>query len=426
MDQEAKIAPKENWDRKNLLDLSKPVAIGHDSSMRAGDVDFVRDCHALTKKPFSSINLLPWLAVAFVITLLWWASQSEIEEVTRGVGRVIPSKSLQKIQSLEGGILESILVTEGELVEEGQDLIHIGDAIFASNYEENMAKSEVLSARLVRLNAEANGSKKLIFPADTREDLAQSERELFQKRLADYQATESGLSSRLTLATEEEGLLLDARESGAVSPIELLRVQKEVAELTSQIKMLHTNSERLAMEQYDTHKSELETLTEAIKRDKDRLDRTVLRSPVRGTINKIYINTEGRVIASGVDIMEIVPSDDTLLIEANVRPADIAFIHPDQSATVKFTAYDFTTYGGLQGRVEHISADTITDDQGENFYQIKVRTDENSLGQDRRGEELPIIPGMVTEIDILTGEKTVLTYLLKPITRARERAFRER
>ena len=132
------------------------------------------------------------------------------------------------------------------------------------------------------------------------------------------------------------------------------------------------------------------------------------------------------MIGSGEDIMDIVPSDDTLLVEANVRPSDIAFIHPNQDAMVKFTAYDFTTYGGLEGQVEHISADTITDEQGESFYQIKVRTADNTLGKDSKGQELPIIPGMVTEIDILTGEKTVLTYLLKPITRARERAFRER
>ncbi len=426
MSQTVKPTDNEVWNRKDLLDLSEPIPIGKDTNVSAHDADFVRDCRSLTRRSLSSINFLPWLAVAFVSVLLWWASRAEIDEVTRGVGKVIPSKSLQKVQSLEGGLIESILVTEGQLVEAGQELIHISDAIFASNYEENIAKRDVLAARLVRLRAEATGSDKLDFPENTRPDLSLSEIDLFEKRRTDYVATEEGLQSRLKLAKNEEGLLLDAKESGAVSPIELLRIQKEVAELESQLRMHATNAQRLAMEQYDQHKAELEALTEAIKRDKDRLDRTVLRSPVRGTINKIYLNTEGRVIGSGEDIMDIVPSDDTLLVEANVRPSDIAFIHPNQDAMVKFTAYDFTTYGGLEGQVEHISADTITDEQGESFYQIKVRTTDNTLGKDSKGQELPIIPGMVTEIDILTGEKTVLTYLLKPITRARERAFRER
>jgi len=156
------------------------------------------------------------------------------------------------------------------------------------------------------------------------------------------------------------------------------------------------------------------------------LDRTLIVSPVRGTINTVEIDSVGRVIASGDPIMEIVPPDDTLLVEADIRPADIAFIRPGHEVMVKFTAYDFSIYGGLKGKVEQISVDTITDEEGEKFYQIKVRTNEATLGKDKQGEELDIIPGMVAEVDILTGKKSVLTYLLKPINRTRERAFRER
>ena len=189
------------------------------------------------------------------------------------------------------------------------------------------------------------------------------------------------------------------------------------------------------MEQFDKDRADLEVLVEAIKRDKDRLDRTIIRSPVRGVVNKIHINTVGRVVGSGADIMAIVPSDDTLLIEANIGPADIAFIRPGEKVNVKFTAYDFSRYGGLDGKVERIGVDTVTDEssrqarQGQpaaSYYPITVRTEKNSLGKDHNGNELPIIPGMVVEVDILTGKKTVLEYLLMPLNRARERALRER
>ena len=211
-----------------------------------------------------------------------------------------------------------------------------------------------------------------------------------------------------------------------MSAIELITSQKEVEQLDGQLRTLETTAQREAMEHYHQDTGDLGSLVLALLRDKDRLDRTVMRSPVRGTVNKISINTVGRVIGSGVDIMEIVPADDSLLIEADVRPSDIAFIHPGQEAMVKFTAYDFAIYGGLKGTLEHISADTITNEKRESFYHIKVRTAVNSLGEDRNGKEMNIIPGMVAEVDVLTGKKTVLTYLLKPINRARMRALRER
>ncbi len=416
-----------SWSPAEMKTLSKPVQVASEGAIPEGDIDFVQDCRGLLRRQSKGLRgCLPFIALIMVGALLWWASWAELEEVTRGIGKVIPSKSVQLIQSLEGGILEEIYVKEGEQVQEGQPLIRIRDAIFAANYKENIAHGDELIARIARLEAETNGFKPLDFPEGIRLEAARIEEKLYQKRKADFEATGKALQNLLILAKQEEKLMKSGRESNAISKVELIRVQKEVIDLEGQLEVLTTRTQREAMESLDKGNAELMALQHAIQRDKDRLDRTLIKSPVRGTVNKIHIDTVGRVIASGVDIMTVVPLDDTLLVEADIRPGDIAFIHPGLKVMVKFTAYDFAVYGGLTGKVEQLSVDTITDEKGESFYQIKIRTEETTLGQDNRGQELKIIPGMVTEVDIVTGKKTVLSYLLKPLTRARERALRER
>jgi adhesin transport system membrane fusion protein len=434
------------WKTDDLQRLAKPAhRPAPTQAVSSEEIDFVHDARLLLKhRHRRARRWFPWVALLASGTFIWWASWAEIDEVTRGIGKVIPSKSVQIIQSLEGGILEELLVEEGQTVEIGQNLARIRDAIFASNYQENLSRQQVLEARLARLKAEASHLDKITFPNGVRPELSALEESFFAKRRSDLLTTEAALDGRLRLARMEEDLLRAGTTSKAVSPVEHIRAQKEIAQLEGDLKMLRSNFERLAMELYDKDRTELEMLAQAIKRDKDRLDRTVMRSPVRGIVNKIHINTVGRVVASGADIMSIVPSDDTLLIEANIKPSDIAFIRPGEKATVKFTAYDFSIFGGLTGKVERIGADTITDDpmrpgrsmtatasnagssQGGGYYPITVRTDKNSLGTDRDGEELVIIPGMVAEVDILTGKRTVLDYLLKPVNRIRERALRER
>lgn len=420
-----------------LRNLTRRGAPAKDSGLLDQDLDFIHNAKSLlTRRRGRTMRVwMPWVSVVVAGGLFWWASWAEIDEVTRGQGKVIPSKSVQMIQSLEGGILEEFFVEEGQHVEAGQTLLRIRDAIFASSYQENVARRDMLQARLVRLKAESKNLPELAFPEGTRSELMETELGLFFARSSDRQATESALKSRLELAVREEKLLLEGTKSRAISPVELIRVQKETAELRGSLATLNTAFQRQAMEQLDKDRADLEVLLEAIKRDKDRLDRTIIRSPVRGVVNKIHINTVGRVVGSGADIMAIVPSDDTLLIEANIGPADIAFIRPGEKVNVKFTAYDFSRYGGLDGKVERIGVDTVTDEpsrqarQGQpaaSYYPITVRTEKNSLGKDHNGNELPIIPGMVVEVDILTGKKTILEYLLMPLSRARERALRER
>lgn len=419
------------WGKKDLSKLTEHVRKHRPEHIATPDIDFIHDCRALLRHRNAGLKgWIPMIVAAIVAVFVWWASWAELDEVTRGLGKVIPSQSVQVIQSLEGGIIEAIHVEEGAVVEKGQEILLIRDAIFAASYQESLAKSEVLKARLARLQAEMQGSDAIVFLADTRPELAAFERALFDSRRTDYQTTKESLERRLAIARRQERIFQDVRESKAVSQVEILQTQKEVAELDGDLAKLRTAFLRQASEQHDHDRSELEALLHALKRDKDRLDRTIIRSPVRGTVNKIYIKTVGRVVGSGENIMEIVPSDDTLLVEAQIRPSDIAFIHPGQEATVKFTAYDFAIYGGLKGQVEKIGVDTIEDKdeygRPERFYQIKVRTPKTSLGMGRNGEELRIIPGMVAEVDVLTGRKTVLTYLLKPVNRVKERALRER
>lgn len=424
--------PQPSWAKDHLRELANPIRVGEGDQLTQEDLAYVKDARVLIRRRLGGgmTSWLPWIAFTLFVVFVWWASWAELEEVTRGIGKVIPSKSVQIIQSLEGGILQEIDVEEGQVVEKGQPLIQISDAIFASTYNENVVKRDTLRARMCRLEAEAAGFAEMKFPADVRKDLAELEYSLYEKRKSDFTATKTALEARLKLARGEEELLIDGMKSRAVSPVELIRTQKEVAQLDGELRTLSTTLQREAMEKYHDDRTQLESLEQALLRDKDRLDRTLIRAPVRGTVNKIHINTVGRVIGSGVDIMQIVPADDTLLIEANIRPADIAFIRPGQEVKVKFTAYDFSIYGGLKGTLEHIGADTVTNEKGgeknESFYPIKVRTAQHSLGKDRNGKELEIIPGMVAEVDILTGKKTVLTYLLKPINRARMRALRER
>ncbi|MEZ0277006.1 MAG: HlyD family efflux transporter periplasmic adaptor subunit [Roseimicrobium sp.] len=337
--------------------------------------------------------------------------------------------------------MEELNVVEGQTVEVGQPLVRIRDIIFASNYQENMARHEVLEARLVRLQAEADRAANLNFPDGVRADLVATETRLFEKRKADRLATQASLESRLKLIQREEELLQTGIVSRAISPIELIRAQKEIATIKGDLLTLNSTFERMAMEQLDKDRAEHESVMQAIKRDKDRLDRTVIRSEVRGIVNKIHINSVGRVVSSGADIMSIVPLDDTLLLEAYIKPADIAFLSPGAKARVKFTAYDFSIYGGLDGEVERIGADTVTDEPGRpgrstggtsaarqesSYYPISVRTHRNTLGLDKNGRQLFIIPGMVAEVDIITGKKTILNYLLSPVYRAKERALRER
>ncbi len=416
-------------------------------------------------------RLLLWGVCLLVLLLLCWAYLAEIDEFTRGEGRVVPSSEVQIVQNLEGGILAKLFVGDGDLVERGQPLLLIDDTMVSSSYRERSLQAAQLGAKIVRLRAESLGTDfegelaKLKTPADAK--LIQTERDLFNSRHLEAggkldilrqrveqkrQELSAVRLSRASLAESHELLnreMLVTRplvEKGAVSHVELLRLERQLNDLKGELGKATIAIPRLQAEYDEARKSvesfnqtfaaearkelndamaELGRLEEGNEAYADRVARTEVKSPVRGTVKRLLVNTIGGVIQPGMDLVEIVPTDDSLLVDAKVLTKDIAFIHPGQEAMVKFTAYDFSIHGGLKARVTQISPDSIEDkEQGVWYYQVRLETESTVLGSP--GKPLPIIPGMTTQVDILTGKKTVLDYLLKPILKTRELALRER
>jgi len=414
------------------------------------------------------VRLTIWGLVAFVLFLVLWAHFAIVYEVTRGEGKAIPSSRLQKIQNLEGGIVAELFAREGQIVEAGDPLLRLDDTRFASNVGETEADRLALAARVERLSAEVEG-RDLALPENVLRDapnLADSERALFESRRDQLRDEIGGLEEQLTQRRQEvremsskqeqfrSSLALLRKEiamseplvsSGAISPVEVLRLKRAevesrgqldattlalpranaaIKEIESKIGETRGRFRSEALTQLNEARTELSKLKSTGKALEDRVRRTLVTSPVRGVVQQMLVSTIGGVIQPGSDIVEIVPLDDTLLVEAKVRPQDIAFLHPGQEAMVKFSAYDFTVYGGLKAELEHISADSITDEDGNSFFLIHLRTDKSHLGSDEK--PLLIIPGMMASVDIITGHKSVLSYLLKPIIRAKAEALRER
>ncbi len=394
------------------------------------EIDFARNArHALMNDRVRGANLLLFLIAAGIGGFVFWASQASLDEVTRGNGKVIPSSSVQTMQNLEGGIIAELLVSEGDRVIKGDVLVRIDDTMTQANYKENLAKSEALQATLARLKAEAEEKDMVVFDKDfrvTRPDLVSLETGLFEKRRNELAKQTKTLKTSIRLASDELAMTIPLVEKNIVSKVDQMKLEREVNELDGKLKGITGVFQSQSMEQYNEISAQYDSLKESLAGRQDQVRRTVIRSPVDGTVNHVHTKTLGGVVSPGEAIVDIVPDDDTLLVEAQIRPGDIAFLRPGQKTVLKFTAYDFSIYGGVEGKVEYISADTILDEiDQQHYYQIKVRNQGGKL-TDREGKELPIIPGMVVEVDILTGRRTVLQYLLKPFHRMRFNALRER
>ncbi|CAI8848839.1 HlyD family type I secretion periplasmic adaptor subunit [Pseudomonas sp. IT-P260] len=415
------------------------------------------------------VRLTIWAIIGFFLFLLLWANFAVIDEVTKGDGKAIPSSKIQKIQNLEGGIVSEMFVKEGQIVEAGAPLIRLDDTRFASNVGETEADRLSMLLRVERLSAEVE-DRPLNFPEDVLKAVpgqAKSEESLYisrrqqlhdeigglqeqliqrQQELREFSSKQAQYRQQLGLQRQEINMSEPLVAQGAVSPVEVLRLKRAEVETRGQldattlaipraesaIKEVQRKIDETrgkfrseALTQLNEARTDLNKAQATGKALEDRVSRTLVTSPVRGIVNKLLVNTIGGVIQPGSDMVEIVPLDDTLLVEAKIRPQDIAFLHPGQEAIVKFTAYDYTIYGGLKAKLEQIGADTITDeDKKTTYYIIKVRTERSHLGTDEK--PLLIIPGMVASVDIITGKKSVLSYLLKPIIRARAEALHER
>ncbi|UYF98682.1 MULTISPECIES: HlyD family type I secretion periplasmic adaptor subunit [unclassified Halomonas] len=363
-----------------------------------------------------------WLSVLIIAAFIGWASWATIDEVTRGEGKVVPFTRLQTIQSLEGGIVSELLVGRGDRVELGQPLVRLDDTRFRSAFMETRSQIEVLQAAIARLEAEVLEQERIEFPEALDEDgeLARAERALFLARRERLEEAQRSLNEEVALARRQLALIEPLVQRRSVSEMEALKLNQSIAGLVGRLAELRNTYVQEAYTELAAKKAELATLEQVVTQRSDQLQRTEIRSPVRGRVNDLLVTTLGGVIQPGEPIMEITPIEDRLLIEARISPRDVAFIAPGMPASVKITAYDYTIYGDLKGEVEQISEDTIEEQTprgNEAFYNVLIVTDETHLT--RHGEQLPIRTGMRADVDIQTGKRSVLSYLLKPLIKAR-------
>ncbi|WP_418951610.1 HlyD family type I secretion periplasmic adaptor subunit [Pseudomonas granadensis] len=368
-----------------------------------------------------------WGCALMLACFIAWAAWFEVVEVSTGTGKVVPSSREQVIQSMEGGILEQLNVSEGALVERGQILAQLDPVRNQSNVGESAAKYRAALASVNRLQAEVS-EKPLTFDPSLQDfpELIRAETELFQTRRKGLAETLDGIQSSLKLVRSELAITENLAKIGASSRVEVLRLTRQRSEL--ELKATEARSDYMVRAREDLAKANAEAqMLEAVIRGRtDSLSRLTLRSPVRGIVKDIEVSTIGGVIAPNGQVMQIVPLDEQLLIETRISPRDIAFIHPGQAAKVKITAYDYSIYGSLDGEVVTISPDTIQDEAKPEifYYRVFIRTASDEL-RNKAGKRFAIVPGMIATVDIRTGEKTVLDYLIKPLNRARE-ALRER
>lgn len=435
----------------------------------ANDIKFMNSlCAAVNADTPARSKIVLYVITLVVVSMLAWASFAEIDERTRGVGRLIPSQQIQTVQNLEGGIVKDILVREGETVEKGQTLVTIDSTGAGSSFAESKTVINELKARAVRLAAEAgirpfstesggDGEffglllkEKRLYETNLRRK--QNEMGVLQQRLKQRQIelSESRLDAQiltksLKMISREIKLTEPLYKKRLVSELEFIQLRQkaldkqhelgsakknaeslvsQISEAKNQIKEVEDRLSSEAQEEYNKVMSEIDRLMQTQVAIEDRVARTNVRSPVNGTVKQLLVNTLGGVVKPGQDIMEIVPYEKVLLVEAKIKPQDRAFIYPGQKAIVKITAHDYTIYGGLDGNVSHISADTITGERQEEYYLVHIKTEKNFLGTEQTVKRIMV--GMTAHAEIITGKRTVMHYLLKPTLRAKANALRER
>ena len=432
----------------------------NDTSTWEGEADW-----ALLQQDPMRARMLMRLVGITLIGLVVWAAFAKVDEVTRGEARVVPTSQVQVVQSVDGGIVEELLVKEGQTVEAGQLLMRVDPTRFVSGLQESKVSQAALKAKQLRLDALTRGTA-FNPPADLIKEAPEAvaqEARLYESRRAEISAqisiSQNQLSQRqqelnevkarkeqaertLELMTRELNATRPMIASGAVSEVEVLRLEREIArmkgdreqataqisrvqaailEATRKIEEVTLASRNQMSGELSETMGKLAAMNESGKTLEDKVKKADVRSPMRGIVKRLLVNTLGAVVQPGKELLEVVPLDDALILEVQILPKDIGFLRPEQQATVKFTAYDYSIYGGLTADVINIGADSVLDEKGNAFYHVRVRTHKPSLGPG-----LPIIPGMVAQVDILTGKKTVLSYLLKPVLRARANALTER
>ncbi|MGH1463095.1 MAG: HlyD family type I secretion periplasmic adaptor subunit [Neptuniibacter sp.] len=423
---------------------------------------------AIAEQAPSGARALLWMLVLFITMAIYWANWAELDEITRGDGEIIPSSQLQIIETLEGGAVSEILVHEGDVVHKGQVLLRIDDIRFSSSLKENQVRLYELMAKSARLKAEAD-KEGFIVPKDFPPEfhaMMDQERNLFTARKAELEANLGGFKQQVTqrnqelkaARSQEQQLVrsynllkreLDITEpllkEGVISEVEFLRLKRQLNDLRGELSGVRLNIPRIQSTLEETKQklgevelqyrneaqrelnevgAEASRLREALTGMSDRINRAEVRSPVKGTVKQLFVNTVEGVVQPGDELLNIIPWEDTLLVEARVKPADIANISPGQPAVIKVSAYDFSIYGGVDAKVTFVSPSTIIDNEGESYYLVRLETNQPFITA--VDKKLPLIAGMTVSVDILTGKKTVMDYLLKPILKAKNNALTER
>ena len=434
-----------------------------ENTRRAGDWTGDAAWAETEERPLKAKAVI-YIVLAAFLTLLLWMAAARVDEVVTGSGKAIPTSGTQMVQAIDGGMVKEILVKESQAVSKDAVLVKINQTRFSSSLGERSAQLTALSAKAARLEAQTQG-KPFAVPAeaaDSMQNIIEHERRLYQtsleemrsavkvardqafqrhQELVEANARLSQLTGACELAENELKATKQLLSSGAVSELEVIRLEKESArakadrdqaraqitrtrgaiqEAEGQIKeteLRYLNSWR---NELTATLRELESLEEGNKALIDRVSQAEIRAPISGTIKRLFVNSKGSVIMPGGAVAEIVSDRDALVVEARLAPNDRAFARPGLPVVVKVTAYEYAVYGGLEGTVEHIGPDTMTDEKGSTYYTVRIRTKETDFGPDR-----PILPGMVAQVDIMTGKRTILAYLLRPLFRAKEKAFRE-
>lgn len=396
---------------------------------RQADNDLLDDLYAPALHGYTrGVRWAPYISAMVLAIAFAWAAWAQLDVVTSGVGKVIPSSREQIIQSLDSGVVADIMVAEGDAVDLGQGLLRIDDVRQSASVQEGQARIDALLAAAARWRAEAQGTA-LAFSADLMRrapKAIRNERETYEARQRNLTGSLNAQRQALRLAKKELAITEPMAVQGYVSEVEVLRIRRNLSEAQGKLDELTARFRAEAAAELAKVESELVAQQAMLTSREDAVRRTTLRAPKRGIVKNLRVNTIGGVVQSGQDLLEIVPLDDRLLIETRIRPADIAFLHPGMPAVVKITAYDSSIYGWLPGRLVQISPDTLRDEvrRDETYYRAVVQTDRATL-RPPSGKDLPIIPGMVAQVDIKTGQKSVLSYLFKPVLKARE-ALRER
>lgn len=461
----------------HLTESPSSTFVMQQPTMKTDDAEsnYLTDIDDLTSSSLALSRILLVTLASFFVVSLVWAGLTSLDESIRGSGKIIASSNNKRIQNHEGGIISEICVKEGQVVKKGEVLIKLNPVQLQSQYRGRLSEYYDKLANVVRLEAEAEGRETIDFPSvvlEMKPDTVANQQELMRSRRRDYQATRNALVGDVSQKQQEYKELLNKLDyqrntyklikqeldmtrplatTGAVSEIDLLKLERQYSEAfgMAQDTKISLPKAKAALESAEHRVAEhdakfrsdtlgelnearmaLAAIKELLPALKDQVTRTFVRAPVDGIVKSIFVHTIGESIPPGRDLMEIVPQEDSLLVVAQVAPQDIAFIHPGQDANVKITAYDFAVYGSLNGKVEQISADAIVDIKDpqslkSSYYEVKIRTDATILTT-KEGRHLPIIPGMIAEVDILTGKKTVLDYILKPILRSKQNAFTER